>query len=124
MASDPKPLTATSPQEELKNLKPEELAALASVGRAIEGPVVNAANSFVIHVANDAIIVLGRPTPLIMPNGIFANVATTETVAIIHMSMAALKDLSLAISDNIQLYEAAHGEIQSDGTRARAAAKK
>jgi len=124
MASEPKQPTASSPPAELSQLKPEQIAALAAATTVIQGPVANAASSVIMQAVNDAVIIFGRPRPLIGPDGSFANIATMETTAIIHMSMAALKDLHWALGENISIYEKSHGEIITDAMKQRAAAEK
>jgi hypothetical protein len=123
MASDPKqPSTNLSP-EALKLMPPEQLAALAAQGKEIQGPVANAGGAIVIQAANDAMLIFNRPHPLII-NGQFANIATSETVAIIHMSLATLKDLHIAIGEAIEIYEKTHDKIVTDTMKQRAADKK
>lgn len=124
MASDPKQLTATSPAAELAKLGAEQLHKLGLEAKVIEGPVANASNAIVMQVANDAIIVFGRPRPMFSATGEIAHIAITETTAIIHMSMLTLKDLHWAIGDQIQRFESTHGEIVTDAMKLRAAAAK
>jgi hypothetical protein len=124
MASDPKNLTAASPIQDLKQLNPQQLAALLAGSKEIQGPVANAANTIVMQAANDAIIMFTRPRPLLTADGQFSNVAAAETVAVIHMSMATLKDFQWAIGEQVRLWEEGHGEIVTDAMKQRAAAKK
>jgi len=94
MASEEKTLKPDSPPADLAPLKPEQIAQIMAGSGAvpIHGPVVNASYILVMLAANDAMLVFGRPHPLFLPNGQVANIATTDTTAIIHMSMATLKD--------------------------------
>lgn len=125
MASDPKStLSPSSPPGELARLSPRELADLVASAKAIEGPVANAASVVIVQAVNDAMLIFGRPRPMITADGTFANIAVTETTAIIHMSMATLKDLHWAVGENIKIYEQNHGEIVTDAMKQRAAAKK
>ena len=127
MASDPNAsvpsaasLGLTPSREELEQLTPQQLVEFGKQGDPIQGPVANAASVVVIQVQNDAMIVFGRPRPLII-GGAFANMALTDTVATIHVSMPTLKDLYLAIGDQIVRFEKDNGEIMSVGTKTRAA---
>lgn len=104
-------------------MSPQQIAEIAASATPIYGPVANAASSLVIQAGNDAMIVFSRPHPLLL-NGAFANLAMNETVAVIHMSMAGLKDLHLAVEENLEIYEKANGPIISDGVKQRAAAPK
>lgn len=124
MASDPKQPTAASPSTELLQLRPEQIAQLVAAAKPMEGPVVNAGGCLIMQAGNDAIVVFNRPKPLIMPDGQVANIAVSEAVAIIHMSMATLKDLWTAIGQNIAIYEGTHGEIKTDYSKQQDAAKR
>jgi hypothetical protein len=124
MASDPKPLTTSSSPAELAGATQQQLAALALGAKPIEGPVANASTSVVMQAGNDALLVFGRPRPLFGSDGQMANFAVTETVAMIHMSVASLKDLHWALGVNIDAYEKIHGKIVTDASLQRAAEKK
>ena len=78
----------------------------------------------VVLAMNDAMLVFSRPRRLITSEGAFANIAVNETTGIIHMSMASLKDTYLAIGDTILNYEKQFGQIDTQFTRQRDAAKK
>src|SRR5271168_2657573 len=86
-------------------LFPGELFALAQAAKPIEGPVVNGSTVQFIIASNDAMLMFMRPKPLISPEGQISPVALTETTAIIHLSMATVKDLSLLLSDQLSKYE-------------------
>jgi hypothetical protein len=124
MSSDPKNVTATSAPADLSKLAPAQIAQLIASAKPIEGPVANAGASLIMQAGNDAIIIFNRPRPLILPDGQFSNIATAEAVAIVHVSMATLKDLWLGIGQNLAIYEASHGEIVTDYMKQQAAAKK
>jgi len=98
--------------------------ALFAATKPIQGPVVNAGGAFVLQAGNDAVLVFNRPQPVFAPDGTIANLAIAETTAIIHLSLATLKDLHWAIGENIRIYEESHGEIVTDAMKLRAAAKK
>lgn len=117
-------VSASSPQEQLSDLTPSQLHQLASTATPVIGPVANAASVMVVLAMNDAMLVFSRPRRLITSEGAFANIAVNETTGIIHMSMASLKDTYLAIGDTILNYEKQFGQIDTQFTRQRDAAKK
>jgi hypothetical protein len=123
MASDPTSIPTAKSAEELAKLTPQELQQMVAASKVIEGPVANASSIFVSVAGNDAVLIFNRPRPMMAPDGTFANIALTETTAIIHVSMATLKDMSLALGDTIGTYEKQFGEIKTDYTRRRDAAK-
>jgi hypothetical protein len=112
-----------SPNPQTPARSPEELQQLAATGKPIDGPVANASTVLLSIAGNDAILVFNRPRPVIMPDGSMPQVAVAETTAIIHVSMATLKDLSLLLNGTIQQYEKNFGEIETEYTRRLAAEK-
>lgn len=118
MASNQKPTPGTSPADPAQPT-PEQMQALVAASKAIEGPVANASSVTVQIAGNDAVLIFMRPRPLLGPDGSFASVAIAEATAIIHVSMATLKDMYVSISDVIAAYEKEHGEIKTDYTQRR-----
>ena len=101
----------------------EHAAGLAEKMKAVEAPVVHASSSQINIMGNDAVMVLSRWRPAINPSGTAPSPPIVETTAIIHLSMATMKDLSVTMADAVAAFEKQFGEIQTDFLRRRAAAK-
>ncbi|HVW73167.1 MAG TPA: hypothetical protein VHC39_05985 [Rhizomicrobium sp.] len=89
----------------------------------IEGNIVNAAGVQILWAGNDCTIVFTRPRPALTPTGENAPAALSEVVAIISFSAATMKDLSIAVAEQVSRYEAKFGEIQTVFMKSRAAKK-
>ena len=110
--------------DSIKAMNPQELLQLAASAKPIDGPTVSASTAIVSIAGNDAVLIFQRPRPLLMPDGTFGHIALSETTAIIHLSLATLKDMSIVLTDTVAHYEKQFGEIKTDYTRRRDAEKK
>jgi hypothetical protein len=84
--------------------------------RRLEAPTFYAATAQVLISGNDAILLFTRPHPAILPDGTLAPVPMRETVALVQMSLAAMKGLTLILSDVVKRVEQQTGEIHSEPT--------
>jgi hypothetical protein len=87
----------------------------------VEAPSFYASTIQVTLAGNDCIIVFTRPHPAVKPDGGHASVAISEPVAIINLSMASVKDLSVLLAGLIKNYEAENGAIETPFTKRRKA---
>jgi|HubBroStandDraft_6_1064221.scaffolds.fasta_scaffold1271636_2 hypothetical protein len=123
----PKPNPTPTPPSsvgDLSKLSPAEQLAIADASKPIEGPVVNASAVQFMVAGNDAMLIFMRPKPLVGPDGQISNLARSETTAIIHLSMATVKDLSLMLNDSLAKYEGLNGQIVTEFTKRLASEKK
>jgi hypothetical protein len=84
--------------------------------RRLEAPSFYAATAQVLISGNDATLLFARPHPAILPNGTLAPVPMRETVALVQMSIAGVKDLALMLTDVVSRIEQKTGEIPSELT--------
>ena len=91
--------------------------------KRVEAPVYSASTIQTTHAGNDVFLTFIRPHPATLPDGNMAPVALGEAVAIIHVSMATLKDLSVLLRDVVAKIEEKEGTIETDFTRKRAKEK-
>jgi hypothetical protein len=82
--------------------------------RRLDAPVFYAASAQVLVSGNDATLLFSRPHPAILPDGSLAPVPMRETVALVQMSIAGMKDLALILTDMLRRVEQQAGAIQSE----------
>ncbi|MGD1035749.1 MAG: hypothetical protein ABR878_00840 [Roseiarcus sp.] len=104
-------------------LSEDQIKVLAQTATRITAPTFHASAINIMWAGNDGIIVFSRPQPATLPPlGEFAPFALNEITAVIHLSAATLKDLSILLSTNVAEYEKRTGvTIQTDYTRRLAA---
>src|ERR1041385_402220 len=85
--------------------------------RRLDAPTFYAATAQVLISGNDATLLFTKPHPAILLDGSLASSPMREMVAIVHMSIAGMKDLGLIVSDVIRRVEQQTGEIQSELSR-------
>ena len=105
----------------VQELDTQKASETAEKSKAVEGPVAYASGSQISIMGNDAVLLFNRWRPAVHPHSVAVTGAMVETTAIIHVSMATLKDLSIALADAVGAFEKQFGEIQTDFTRRRAA---
>ena len=81
--------------------------------RRLEAPFFYAANAQVLISGNSATLLFTRPHPAILPDGNIAPTPLREPVALIEMSLAALKELSRSAADVIRKVEGPSAETTS-----------
>ncbi|SHE69202.1 hypothetical protein SAMN02745157_0723 [Kaistia soli DSM 19436] len=99
------------------NLSDEEVARLYQIAAPITAVTTNASTIQITWAGNDAVLLFGRPQPLLLPDGGMPPFQRTEFTAIIHMSQQSLKDFSLVVANAIANYEARFGEIVTEFSR-------
>jgi hypothetical protein len=82
--------------------------------RRLDAPSFYAASAQVLVSGNDATLLFSRPHPAILPDGSLAPVPMRETVALVQMSIAGMKDLALILTDMVRRVEQQTGVIQSE----------
>jgi hypothetical protein len=85
--------------------------------RRLEAPFYYAANAQILISGNDAALLFTRPHPAILPDGTLAPAPLRDSVALIHMSLAGLKEFASAAADVIRRVEERSGEIQNSNLR-------
>lgn len=112
MAIDPRTLTEA------------ELAELMKTATRVTAPTFFAASVTVQMQANEGMVIYARPQAATLPPiGEPAPFALAETVAVVHMSVGAMKDFSLALADQVAAYENILGPIVTEFTRKRSEPK-
>ena len=89
----------------------------ATIWRRVEAPFFYAANAQVLISGNSATLLFTRLHPAVLPDGNIAQTPLREPVALIEMSLAALKELSRAAADVIRKAEQS-GETPTNAMRA------
>ena len=82
--------------------------------RRLEAPSFYAATAQVLISGNDATLLFTKPHPAMLPDGTLAPVPLREPVALVHLSIAGLKDLALMLADIVNRVEQKTGEIVSE----------
>jgi hypothetical protein len=90
---------------------------LATNPRRLEAPVYYAPTAQILISGNDATLLFTRPHPAILQDGNLAPVPLREPVALIQMSIAGLKELSVTLASMVRQIEQQSGEIQIKLTR-------
>jgi hypothetical protein len=87
--------------------RPDKLTSAAQLthGRRLEAPFFYAANAQILISGASATLVFTRPHPAILPDGNIAPTPLREPVALVEMSLAALKELSRSAADVIRKIE-------------------
>jgi hypothetical protein len=91
-------------------VKPSSAAPLTQ-WRRLEAPFFYAANAQVLISGNSATLLFTRPHPAILPDGNIAPTPLREPVALVEMSLAALKELSSSAADVIRKMEEGAAEM-------------
>src|SRR5438874_12737705 len=89
----------------------QQLAAPPTNWRRLEAPFFYAANAQVLISGNTATLLFTRPHPAILPDGNIAPTPLREPVALVEMSLAALKELSSSAADVIRKMEEGAAEM-------------
>jgi hypothetical protein len=79
--------------------------------RRLEAPFFYAANAQVLISGNSATLLFTRPHPAILPDGNIAPTPLREPVALVEMSLAALKELSSSAAEVIRKVEEGAAEM-------------
>jgi hypothetical protein len=82
--------------------------------RRLDAPTFYAATAQVLISGNDASLLFARPHPAVLPDGSLAPVPLRETVALVQMSIAGIKDLALTLTDMVRRVEQQTGLTQSE----------
>ena len=98
------------PAEQRGPVKPSSAAPLTQ-WRRLEAPFFYAANAQVLISGNSATLLFTRPHPAILPDGNIAPTPLREPVALVEMSLAALKELSSSAAEVIRKVEDRSGEM-------------
>jgi hypothetical protein len=87
--------------------RPDKLTSAVQLthGRRLEAPFFYAANAQILISGASATLVFTRPHPVVLPDGNIAPTPLREPVALVEMSLAALKELSRSASDVIRKIE-------------------
>jgi hypothetical protein len=87
--------------------RPDKLTSAAQFthGRRLEAPFFYAANAQILISGASAMLVFTRPHPVLLPDGNIASTPLCEPVALVEISLAALKDLSRSAADVIRKIE-------------------
>ena len=91
-------------------VKPSSAAPLTQ-WRRLEAPFFYAANAQVLISGNSATLLFTRPHPAILPDGNIAPTPLREPVALVEMSLAALKELSSSAADVVRKVEEGAAEM-------------
>ena len=85
--------------------------------RRLEVPFYYAASAQILISGNDASLLFTKPHPAVLPDGNLASAPLREPVALIAMSVAALKELSKAAADVIRRTEERNrdAEVSAEG---------
>jgi hypothetical protein len=111
MVDDPKPGQAAE-------IKPEDVANL----RPLEAPRLYASSFQLQGSGNDFNLILQRGSPTQNPDGsIHPAISKLETVAVLTMSPASVKDLHLLLGTQIEHHQQQYGAIETPFTKRRAA---
>src|SRR5438270_9533869 len=94
-----------------------QLAAPPTNWRRLEAPFFYAANAQVLISGNSATLLFTRLHPAVLPDGNIAPTPLREPVALVEMSLAALRELSRAAADVIRKAEQS-GETATHAMRA------
>jgi hypothetical protein len=105
--------TSQQPEEALSATS----SSLPPSSQRLDAPCFYAATAQVLISGNDATLLFTRPHPAVFPDGSLAPAPMPEPVALVHMSIASLKDLVMILGDVIYRVEAQSGEIRSQLTR-------
>ena len=100
----------------------QQLAAPPTNWRRLEAPFFYAANAQILISGNRATLLFTRPHPAILPDGNIAPTPLREAVALVEMSLDALKELSKAAADVIRQVEERNADAQTSATQSREAA--
>jgi hypothetical protein len=100
------------PGEQHRPVKPSSAAPLTQ-WRRLEAPFFYAANAQVLISGNSATLLFTRPHPAVLPDGNIAPTPLREPVALVEMSLAALKELSSSAADVIRKVEERSAEVPS-----------
>ena len=92
------------PGEQRRPVKPSSAAPLTQ-WRRLKAPFFYAANAQVLISGNSATLLFTRPHPAVLPDGNIAPTPLCEPVALVEMSLAALKELSTSAADLIRKLE-------------------
>ena len=98
------------PAEQRGPVKPSSAAPLTQ-WRRLEAPFFYAANAQVLISGNSATLLFTRPHPAVLPDGNIAPTPLREPVALVEMSLAALKELSSSAADVIRKVEEGEAEM-------------
>jgi hypothetical protein len=82
--------------------------------RRLDAPTFYAATAQVLISGNDASLLFTRPHPATLPDGSLASTPLRETVALVQMSIAGMKDLAQILTDMVRRVEQQTGVIQSE----------
>lgn len=85
--------------------------------RVIEAPTYFASALQVIRAGNDFTLLFQRPRPATLPDGSPAPIAIAEPVALLQVSSATLKDISVLLQHMVAQLEQDYGPIETDFTR-------
>ena len=94
-----------------------QLAAPPTNWRRLEAPFFYAANAQILISGNRATLLFTRPHPAILPDGNIAPTPLREAVALVEMSLDALKELSKAAADVIRQVEERNTEAETHSMR-------
>src|SRR5207248_5515258 len=100
----------------------QQLAAPPTNWRRLEAPFFYAPNAQILISGNRATLLFTRPHPAILPDGNIAPTPLREAVALVEMSLDALKELSKAAADVIRQVEERNADAQTSATQSREAA--
>ena len=100
----------------------QQLDAPPTNWRRLEAPFFYAANAQILISGNRATLLFTRPHPAILPDGNIAPTPLREAVALVEMSLDALKELSKAAADVIRQVEERNADAQTSATQSREAA--
>jgi len=98
------------PAEQRGAVKPSSAAPLTQ-WRRLEAPFFYAANAQVLISGKSATLLFTRPHPAILPDGNIAPTPLREPVALVEMSLAALKELSSSAAEVIRKVEEGTAEM-------------
>ena len=82
--------------------------------KRLEVPSYYAASAQVLISGNDATVLFTKPHPAMLPDGTVSPTPLREPVALIHLSIAGLKDLALTLTDIVHRAEQQTGQIISE----------
>jgi hypothetical protein len=99
-----------------------QLPASPTNWRRLDAPFFYAANAQILISGNSATLLFTRPHPAILPDGNIAPTPLREAVALVEMSLDALKDLAKAAADVIRQIEERNADAQTSATQSREAA--
>jgi hypothetical protein len=85
--------------------------------KVIEAPTYFASSLQVIRAGNDFTLLFQRPRPATLPDGSPAPIAIAEPVALLQVSAATLKDISVLLQRMVAQVEQDYGPIETDFTR-------